>query len=83
MNKRAWHFLINTFFVVTRRSYKKALTLATKHLAALAANNLIPVIAAIEAAFTPVLQAYTCSRAEPECGLGHLFWQDADGGGAV
>ena len=73
MNKRAWHFLINTFFVVTRRSYKKALTLATKHLAALAANNFDPVIAAIEASFTAVLQAYTAAEQNLNAALGTYF----------
>lgn len=58
MNKRAYHFFINSFLVVTYRNYKKALLLGVEHEARLIANQADALIAAILAAFTPILQAY-------------------------
>ncbi len=70
MFKRLWHYLINSFIVNTRRSYKKALSLGTDHLAKLTANNADPVVAAIEATFGPVLQAYVTTEQNLSAALG-------------
>jgi len=70
MFKRLWHYLINSFAVNTVRSYKKALSLGTDHLARLTANNADPVVAAMEVAFAPVLQAYVAAEQNLSAALG-------------
>jgi hypothetical protein len=70
MFKRLWHYLINTFAVRTMKSYKKALSLGTDHLAKLTANNMDAVVAAMEATFAPVLQAYVDAEQNLSAALG-------------
>lgn len=70
MFKRAWHYLINTFEVVTRTSYKKAQSLGEDHETKLAANQSIPPVAAMLAAFTPVLQAFLAATQNLNSALG-------------
>ncbi|MCF8257483.1 MAG: hypothetical protein K9J06_08025 [Flavobacteriales bacterium] len=70
MYKLLWHYLINTFAVRTIKSFKKALSQGTDHLAKLTANNADPVVAAMEATFAPVLQAYTGAEQNLSAALG-------------
>jgi len=70
MVKRLWHYLINTFLVSTRSSYKKALDLGLDHEARLKHNQTDPVIAAMVASFGPVLQAYLTSDQNLDAALG-------------
>ena len=53
MASTIWKFLINTFFVQTVGSIKKALSLTQDHLAKLTANEGEPDIAAIKTAYLP------------------------------
>jgi len=70
MFKKLWHYLINSFAVQTMRSFKKALSLGTDHLAKLTANNADAVVAAMEASFAPVLQAYVDAEQYLSAALG-------------
>jgi hypothetical protein len=73
MFKKLWKFLINTFLVVTRNSYKKALSLGVDHLARLVANQANPVIAAMVVTFDPVVQAYLAAEQNLNAALGDYF----------
>jgi len=71
MNTRPWHFLINTFLVVTRINYKKALVLGADHLAKLIANQADPVIAAMVAPFDAVWQSFKATDVNLRIALGY------------
>jgi hypothetical protein len=58
MITKAYHFLVNSFLVVTFKNYKKLLTLASNHEGKLVANQSDPVVAAILSVFTPVFESY-------------------------
>ena len=58
MKTKAYHFLINSFLVVTFNNYKKLFTIAAHHEGKLIANQSDAVVAAILAVFTPVFDAY-------------------------
>jgi hypothetical protein len=68
--KLPYRFLINPFLVVTRLSYKKALSLGTDHLAKLVANQADAVVAAIMASFTPVMDAFLAAQQNLDAALG-------------
>lgn len=70
MFSKAYHFLINSFLVVTQNSYKKALSLGMDHLAKLLANQADPVILAIHAAFEPVMQSFLAAQQNLDAALG-------------
>ena len=70
MFKRLWHYLINTFLNVTRSNYKKALILGVDHEAKLQSHQADPVIMAMLATFSPVLQAYKATDVNLRIALG-------------
>jgi len=71
MNTRPWHFLINTFLVVTHLNYKKALVLGADHLAKLIANQADPVIAAMLAGFNAVWLSFKATDLNLRIALGN------------
>jgi hypothetical protein len=68
--KFLYRFLINSFLVVTRFNYKKALSLGMDHLAKLTANQADAVVAAILATFTPVMKAFLAAQQNLDAALG-------------
>jgi hypothetical protein len=63
--KLIYRFLINPFLVVTRDSYKKALSLGADHLAKLTANQADAVVAAMMAIVHPSDGRLSGRTAEP------------------
>lgn len=70
MFTKPWHYLINTFLVVTASNYKKALSLGVDHLAKLVANQSDAFIAAMVATFDPVMQAFMAAQQNLDAALG-------------
>jgi len=70
MFSKPYHYLINSFLVATRNSYKKALSLGMDHLAKLTANQADAVVAAILATFDPVMQAFLAAQQNLDAALG-------------
>lgn len=70
MFTKPYHFLVNSFLVVTNNNYKKALSLGVDHLAKLIANQADAFIAAIVLTFDPVMQAFLAAQQNLDAALG-------------
>jgi len=70
MHAKPWHYLVNTFLVVTTENYKKALVIGADHVGRLTANQSDPVIAAMLAAFDPVWKSYKATELHLRMSLG-------------
>jgi hypothetical protein len=70
MTMRPWIFLINTFYVNTVESIKKALTLTLDHLAKLTANEADAEILAIKTAYLPLHDAFILAYNQLQSKLG-------------
>lgn len=71
MNTKPWHYLINSFLVVTRYNYKTALVLGADHVAKLTANQADLVIAAILATFNAVWLSFKATDLNLRIALGN------------